>query len=269
MAFSFNPGQAQQAPPPGSVSEAPPLVVPTLQAPTTEAPVEKISPFAYKNRNKSKFGVYFQGVIFLIFGIIFLSSVGLFLYQRVLLSQVESKKQALEAVEKGFPKLDLDKMRKLSARIKIINKILSERASVNTAFKLLESTALDNSITYTTFALTRSKKYKGFDLSFAGQTTNYPALYQQIEILNDKSLSQYFSKISITGTGPLDNKGVGSFRADTVVALEGIDPDTFTIDAVGSTNNKTATTTPTKTSTSSQQSATTTQPVQEVIPNLQ
>lgn len=234
MSFSFNPGQGGQVPQ-ASGSEAPPLFVPTAPVISTAAPVEVISPFAYKNRNKSKFSTYFQLVIFVIFGVVSLITMGLFTYQQILVMKIESQKEALELKEKDFPKLELDKMQRLSSRIKVINKILSERASVNTALKLLEGTTLDNNVTYTKFSLARSKKYKGFDLSFAGETTSYTFLYQQIAALNDKRFSKYFSRVDISGLGPLDSKGIGNFKADTVVTISGIDPDTFTLDPATST----------------------------------
>lgn len=228
MPFSFNPGQSGQVANP-SGGEAPPLIVPTAPVITTTAPPEVISPFAYKNRNKSSFGVYFQFAVFLIFGITVIVSLGLFAYQRVLIAQIESKKQTLAEKEKAFPKLELDKMQDLSDRIKIINKVLSERASVKTAFSLLEATILDNTVTYNKFSLSKNKRGKGFSLSFGGETTSYTTLYQQIAALNDKRFAEYFSKINISGIGPLDKKGVGTFKADTVIYIEGINPDTFTI----------------------------------------
>ena len=230
MAFSFNPGQATQVTK-SSEGEAPPLIVPEAPTISTTQVVEKVSPFAYKNRSKSKFGMYFQFAIFLIFGVVAISSIGLFAYQNILLAQIESKKQELLEKEASFPKMDLDKMQKLSSRIKVINKIINERASVNTAFRLLESAALDNGVTFTKFGLDKSKRVKGYELSFAGETTSYPALYQQIQALNDKKFAKYFTKVAISGIGPVDKRGIAAFRADTVVAIGGIDPDTFTIES--------------------------------------
>ena len=238
MPFSFSPEQQGQ-PNAGQVaSEAPPLYVPEAPVITTSAPVEVISPFAYKNRHKSNFGIYFQSVIFAIFGVLAIVATGLFSYQRVLIVQLNNKKQDLESRQANFPKIDTNEMLAMSNRIGIVNKTINERASVNTAFKLLEAAILDNTVTYTKFSLSKdkNKKSKIYGLSFSGETYSYAALYQQIAALNNKQFARYFSKIAISGTGPLDKKGIGNFKADTEVSIAGVDPDTFTLDTTTGTS---------------------------------
>ena len=233
MPFSFSPGQEQQSSAPVAQTTnngVPALVVPVIPTIATNVVQEKISPFAFRNRNKSMFGVYFQLPLLAIFSILIITTIGLFIYQRILLFQIDTKKQQLETKQANFKKLDINEIKKLSNRVKVINKVINERASVNTALKLLEATALDNSVTYNKFSLSKNKNGKGYDLGFGGDTNSYTAVYQQIQALNDKSFAKYFTKIIISGTGPMDKKGIVSFRADTNIAIEGVDPDTFTID---------------------------------------
>jgi hypothetical protein len=231
MSFSFNPGQ-QQATPSQGVTSTPAVNsdgVPVLQVPVvptiTTGPVEeKISPFAFRNRNKSNFSVYFQFVVFFIFAVMFLTTLGLFAYQRILLSQINTLKEEIDAKQAKFPQLELTKMVRLSDRLKIINTVMNERASVRTAFRILEET-VEDPVTYTRFSLSKNRSKKGYNLSFAGETTSYYSLYQQIEALNSKIFSNAFSGLVISGTGPLSKTGVGTFRADATIKIEGVDPD--------------------------------------------
>ncbi len=235
MPFSFSPGQEQQ---PGGVAQSAPAVnsdgVPVLQVPTIPTIVsggnveDKISPFAFRNRNKSNFSVYFQGVILFVFGVIFIASVGLFAYQSMLKAQISSKKEELDALQVGFKKPPIEEMQKLSSRLGLINKIMNERASVRTAFIVLEE-SINPSVVYNKFSLSKSKKNNYYDLSFAGQTNSYSSIYQQIEILNSKTFEKAFPKITISGIGPLDKKGLTSFKAEASVAIAGVDPDIFTL----------------------------------------
>lgn len=253
MPFSFNPGQEQTSLPPAATM-APPSSnngVPTLNVPVAPTisltPVaEPISPFAYKNRSKSKFGVYFQSAIFLIFAVSLFSSLGIFAYQVVLNAQIASKQTELDEVQNGFAKLPVEEMQRLASRISLINKIVNERGSVITALTVLEE-SIDNSVVYTKFTLSRSKKNNYYDISFTGETNSYSSLYQQVEILKSKLFSGVFPKISITGIGPLDKKGIASFKVDASIAIAGVDPDGFTVINKGKNNNSAEATSTTQT----------------------
>jgi hypothetical protein len=244
MPFNFAPGQ-QPANPQASQSEAPALVVPTVPniANAGNALVaEKLSPFAYKNRSKSKFGIYFQSVIFLAFGIALFTAIGLFVYVQILSGQIERKKAELAAKEANFPKFkpgEVDEIIKLADRVKFVNKLINEQASVRTAFKMVESSVNDD-VVYTKFSLSRSKTKKGFDIAFDGQTNGYYALYKQVEALKSKTFSDIFSNVQISGADAIDTrKGVASFKFVAMTNLDGIDPDTFTVtkkDTASTTN---------------------------------
>jgi hypothetical protein len=241
MAISFNPGQS--APAPGDTtggfsSAAPtttpnatpvdayiPTAVPTIAK--TEDPSDT-SPFVFLHRNKSNFAMYFQFAIFAVFIVMVGIAGGLFAYMGVLKVQVDSKKAELAQIQQKFPKLPLNDMIVLSKRIKIANTVLSEQASVRTALRILEE-SVSNKTVYTKFSLTKNKSKKGYNLSFAGEAPGYENLYQQIDALQSKIFSAYFTKPIVSGTGPLDKKGVGYFRVDTAIAIEGIYPENFTL----------------------------------------
>lgn len=223
MPFTFKPGQA-----PVDSNGVPVLVVPEAPVISMAAPVEVISPFAYKNRGKSNFGVYFQGVVFLIFGVTLIATIGLFAYQGMLKAQIEGKKNELAKAEKGMPVLPLDDMLKLSSRLGKINEVISQRTSIAAAFTILEESFVDDTVVYNKMTLARSKSGNTFDLGFAGETNNYDSLYQQVNALKDKKYSDVFLKIMINGYGPIDKKGKISFRVDSTVNIAGAD-SAFTI----------------------------------------
>ena len=249
MPFSFNPGQEQTSQPETQQENGVPLlVVPEAPTITLTAPVEVISPLAYKNRSKSKFGVYFQSGIFVILGIMVIASIGLFSYQSTLKIQIENRKSKLIDAQKNFVEPNLEDILRLSSRLSLINKIMNERASVSTALKIVEE-SVNNPVVYNKFSLAKSKKDNYYDLSFGGETNSYNALYQQVEVLKSTVFAGAFPKISISGIGPLDKKGIASFKVDASVAIAGIDPDGFSIlDKI-----KGSTTTPVVATTTTQQ----------------
>ena len=238
MPISFNPGQA--AAPAQTSSGIPQLVVPSVPSIATNGNAsneEKLSPFAYKNRSKSKFPVYFQGAIFLVFGIVLAITIALFMYKGTLSLEISSRQSDLTKLESGFKKMPIDDMQRLSSRLALINKILNERVSVNTAFTILEESVGD-SVTYTKFDISKSSTGPSYLLSFGGDTTSYDSLYQQIQILKSKTFAGVFPKISIFGYSPLDKKGITSFKVESTVAIGGVNPDSFSIihkDGEGST----------------------------------
>jgi hypothetical protein len=224
MSFSFAPaGQ-----PPQNSTTVPALVVPEVPsiAATVEAP-EPVSPFAFRNRNKSKFSVYFQGAIFLAFTAVVTATVGIFVYQEYLKSQIESKKQELETKQSEFKKLPLSEMIKTTDRLKMVNQTMKKQASVRTAFLLLES-GVENPVTYTKFDLTFSESKKVYTLNLSANAPSYHTMIQQAETLKDPIYKNYFSNIEISKPS-IDDKGNGSFMVSAVVALQGVLPETFSL----------------------------------------
>jgi hypothetical protein len=257
MAFSFTPGQEQTTPAgqepqpqaPLMRNGIPALVVPTIAVGETVVVEQKISPFAFRNRNKSKFGVYFQSVVFLVFGVLLITVIGLFAYISVLKSSIATKSEVLASSQGHFPELPLDDMQKLSDRLKIVNRVIKEHASVRTAFQILEN-SVENPVVYTKFDLSKNKAKKGYSLGLAAETDSYHAAYQQTEILNSKTYSNYVSPLEVSNIS-LDKKGVVSFKISTSVSLEGVLPETVTFDS--STTDTTSQLTPDPISTTTPQ----------------
>lgn len=241
MPFTFKPGQA-----PVDSNGVPVLVVPEAPVISMAAPVEVISPLAYRNRSNSKFGVYFQGVVFLIFGLTILVTIGLFVYKGILSARINGKADELAAAQQGMEKLNLEELQNFSNKLKVVNRVMGEHASVNTAFKILQK-SIHNPVTYTKFNLTKNKSKAGYSLSFSGETSSYDLLYQQIEALKSKKFSNGFSKIEISGFGPLDKKGIGTFKAEATINIAGVDPDNWAPLSelgVGTTTKNSSTSTP-------------------------
>lgn len=234
MPFSFNPGQQQNTAQvaPQANNGVPTLVVPEIPIIATNgnAPtVEKLSPFAFKNRNKSKFGIYFQLVIFLIFGITLLTSFGLFIYQGILNKEIEKKKEALLLAQDGFPDLKFDEMQKFATRLKVVNRVMQEHASIDAAFRIFEVSVQDTTI-YTKFGLNKDKTKKGYNIDLTAEASSYHAVYQQIETFKDKMYSQYLAPVKITNLS-LDKKGIVSFKVSTAVSIENIHPRSLTFES--------------------------------------
>lgn len=248
MPFSFNPGQDQsgqapapsQAPAPVTNNGVPALNVPVAPTISLTPVAEVISPFAYKNRSKSKFGVYLQSALFLVFGLNLIAALGLVGYKTALAVQISSKKDALMALQADFKRPPIEDMQKLSARIALINKVVNERASARAALTVLEE-SVNDAVTYTKFSMSKSKKNTYYDLSFSGETNSYTSLYQQLEILRSKTFAGAFPKIEISGVGPLDKKGITTFNVSASLAIAGVDPDGFTITHKGGDDRSTST----------------------------
>lgn len=234
MPFSFNPGQEQTgapqaAPVPQSSNNGVPVLnVPVAPQISLTPVVEAVSPFAYKNRGKSKFSIYFQSAIFLLFAVISIAAIGLFFYQTILKSQISSRQAKLVEIQGGFKKPNIEEMQRLSSRLALINKIVKERVSVLTALTVVEET-VNPEVHYTKFTLSKDKNSSGYDMAFEGQTNSYTALYQQLEIINAKEFSPYLQKINIAGISPLDKKGLVNFKVYAKATMPGIDYDGFTV----------------------------------------
>lgn len=233
MPFSFNPGQEQQAQQPQTGSAlnngVPTLVVPDAPKVFVAPVVEAVSPFAYRSKSKSMFGVYFQSAVFIIFGLVSVFSLALFSYQMTLKAQISSKQEELTNAQLKFPKIPIEDMKRLASRLDLVNKVVNERASVSTALTIIEESA-NKDVVYDKLSLSKTKNGLGYEVAFGGQTGSYASLYQQIGVLNSKLfLGPVFKKLTISGIGPLDKKGIASFKVSGTIAIEGIEPDGFTV----------------------------------------
>ncbi len=246
MPFSFSPGQEQQSGAVGAsatpVTQSAPVSapvmnngVPALVLPTIPniavgggAPVEeKLSPFAFRNRNKSKFGIYFQFVVFAVFGCVIITLIGLFAYTFILKAEIKNKKDELTLKEQGFPDLPFQEMQKLSLRLKIVNRVIKEHASVRTAFQILED-SIEHPVIYTKFSLGKNKSKNSYNLSLDAKASNYHVVYNQMESLNNKIYSKYITSPNFTNISLDDKNGAVSFKINLLIALAGILPESLT-----------------------------------------
>lgn len=231
MSPSFNPGQpAQTGQVPQNSSVAPPLVVPSVPTIATAgnaAEEEKVSPFAFKNRSKSKFGVYFQSAIFVLFGGCLFYAIGLFAYQGYLKAQVASKVETLNQKQSSFPKLMLPEMQKLSDRLTAVNQAFKEHSSVRTALLILED-GIEHPVTYTKFDLTYNEAKKSYVLGLSATAPDYVSIIQQQDTLRSKVYSKFFTPVSLSNI-ILNEKGTVTFKIATTIALQGLVPEDMVI----------------------------------------
>ncbi len=241
MPFSFSPGQEQQngavgAPASPATQQVPAMNngVPVLQVPTIPniavagaAPVEeKLSPFAFRNRNKSKFGIYFQLTVFAVFGCVIIVAVGLFGYMFVLKKQIQTKAEELSFKESTFPDLPLEDMQRFSNRLKVVNKVMKEHASIRTAFQIIEH-SVENPVVYTKFNISQNKTKKGYALDVTAEAPNYHVIYQQMQILKSKTYVNYLTPVAVSNIA-VDKSGTINFKLNANISLEGVLPDSMT-----------------------------------------
>lgn len=175
--------------------------------------------YRFANRETNSF----QIGLFVTFGLVILGTVGLFGYQYFLIHQIDKKKVDLVLKEKELETLPLDDMRKLSNRIKGINKLIKDHVSVRVAFRIIED-SVKNSITYKTFDLNFDETENKYQLNLIGVADNYHALIQQMDILNSKTYAKYIPSITIESVQLNDTGGV-DFKLKIPMVVTGILPE--------------------------------------------
>lgn len=167
-----------------------------------------------------------QIVLYFIFGALIVVSVLLFAYQRYLISRIESQKQVLDEEDKALGALDLESMRALSNRMKVVSQVLNEHTSVSTAFLILEK-SIENPVTYTKFSLTRNESAKGYDLQLGAIAPSYKAVAQQLDTLNSADYKKDFiPKFTYDGL-TLSDGGNVNFNLKMSVLIQGKLPESI------------------------------------------
>jgi hypothetical protein len=188
----------------------------------------------------------FQITLFIVCGILVFLTIALFGYQRYLISRIASEKQVLDEEDKALGSLDLEGMRALSNRIKVVNQVLSEHVSVSTAFLILEK-SIERPITYTKFTLAKNSAGKGYELQLNATAPSYKAVAQQLDTLRSDAYSKdYIPTVSYDGLAA-DPDGNITFSLKMPIKIEGKLPETVftTITGTGAVlPAQTATTTP-------------------------
>jgi hypothetical protein len=149
-----------------------------------------------------------QLILIAAFGISVLIALGLFIYSYYLSSQIESKKATLSSSEQRLGNIPLKDMRALSNRIKVVNQLVNEHPSVNTAFRIVED-SVENSVTYNRFDLHYSAAAKSYALIIGGLAPSYKAVAQQIDTLARDPYKAYVGTVTVEGLQPDPNGKIG------------------------------------------------------------
>lgn len=224
MPFSFKPNQATSAPAPAEEEAAP-----TIHA---SVPLST-SPLSQMRIAGGKISLIQIG-LFVVCGLLAIVTVVLFIYSYYLTSQVEVKKAKLATYEKNLSGFPLEDMRKLSNRLKIINRLIKEHPSVNAAFRVIED-SVEFPVTYTRFDLKAKENAKAYDLALGAIAPDYRSVVQQLDTFKRKPYSSYISNVSLEGLHP-DDTGRVIFTLKMGVAIAGVLPEDLTLQTVSDTS---------------------------------
>lgn len=222
MSFSFKPNQ------PASQPQAPSAPAPAAAVPAA-API-KVGGMPLMDREEHKIGTV-KLLLIGVFSLLILVTVLLFAYQRYLVSRIESQKLALAEADKELGKLNLEAMRDLSNRMKVVKQVLAEHASVSTAFLLLEE-SIEHPVTYTRFDLTRmSGAQGGYELKLGATASSYKAVAQQLDTLKSETYKQFVPSVKYDGLS-LDESGNVNFNLSMPILIQGKLPESVLVKTV-------------------------------------
>ncbi len=216
MPFSFKPNIGSS---PQGTSSAPVVATSLNQAPVSSLGLMQRA----QQGSSSIIGLF----LFALFGLTLLTALALVGYMYYLNKQIDTKKAMLSNFENQLGSLQLEDMRKVSRRLKIIDQIVKEYPSVNTVFKILEEST-ENQITYKRFNFSYNESDKTFGLTLVGQGPDYKSIVQQVETLKREPFSTYVSGLAVDNLAP-DDKGNINFNLKMVVAIKGLLPDNLNL----------------------------------------
>lgn len=250
MPFSFKPtqvGQVGQAEP--IIPESAPISTSQMDETTSSGniketpstPSNPVPTFATQNRivapiplgsmpltdreETKKIGI-FQIVLYVIFGVMVLTTISLFGYQYYLNGSIADQKKILDDKDSSLVGIKLDEMRALSNRIKVVSQVLSEHTSVRAAFLILEK-SIENPVTYKSFDLKKNPINKSYDLKVSAVAPSYKAVAQQLDTLNSNEFSKdYISSVSYDSLN-LDLTGKVNFNLIMNVLILGKLPESL------------------------------------------
>jgi len=199
MPFSFKPTQAEpnvKAEAEVKVATPATVTVPVFStnANRIQVPPSPIGGMPLNEREETPKISFFRILLYVILGILVFTAVALFGYQRYLISSIDSQKKDLDEKDNTVGSINLEQMRSLSNRIKVVSQILNEHTSVNTAFIILEK-SIENPITYKSFELTKNILTKNYDLKITGTAPSYKSIAQQIDTFDRDEFKDYISAI--------------------------------------------------------------------------
>ncbi len=242
MPFSFKPTQTGESPQTDVSNTAPVLATPptatgqdqnTITPPTqfaTHSNVPLGSMPLNERIDDSKKISLFQIFIYAILAVCVIVTAGLFGYQNYLNSKIESQKKILDEKDKTLGVINLVEMKALSNRMKVVNQVLSEHASVRSAFLILEK-SIEDPVTYKSFDLKKSTTGNSYDLKVGAVASSYKAVAQQLDTLNsDEFNKKFISNVKYDGVS-LDSVGKVNFSISMNVFISGKLPESLFIDS--------------------------------------
>ena len=137
--------------------------------------------------------------------ILFLGAVGLtfgiFLYQQILIANLDSKKEKLEQAREALKDPLIDELVRLDTRIKSANEILSSHLILTALFDLLEERTLAN-VRFTDFSYDISED-NTVQITMGGVARNFNAIAVQSEVFTSDRLVQnpIFSNLGVDQDG--------------------------------------------------------------------
>lgn len=223
MPFSFKPTQGTE----GYQGSSPdqPFSVSSMASPTESlSQTQDTYRFSQENNGVS----FLRLVLSTVFGVSVLTVIVLFSYIYYISAKIETKKTTLDDFQKKLGVIPLEDMRKVSNRIKVITKLVKEHPSVNSSFRIIEST-VENPVTYKLFDLHFSDNLGTYELQLNAYAPSYRDIVEQLDTLKRKPYSDYISNIVVSEIHPDENGNI-NFSLKMPIAISGVIPDSLMLD---------------------------------------
>lgn len=164
-----------------------------------------------------------QKALMVVAGATVLVALGMFGYKMYLEEQIVTKNAKIQEYDAKLGKLDLEEMRKVSGRIKIVSELVKSHPSVNAALAILEST-VEFPITYTGFDLRYNDVEKNYLLQLKGVAPNYKTIVQQVDTYKRDPFNKYIASLNVENVA-LDDSGRIGFTLKMPIRIAGVLPD--------------------------------------------
>lgn len=224
MPFSFKPTQSGEN---IQTEKTETSSIPLINTKADANAIQPIMPLGTMNLGdrieKMKIG-WFQLILYMILGFLIFLAVVLFGYRQYLISKIDGQKKVLEDQDKTLGEMNLEQIKALSNRIKVVSQTLNEHTSVSTAFRILEK-SIENPVTYKGFELTKNNINKNYDLKVFAVAPSYRSIAQQIDTFySDEYKKDYVPAISYDNIS-LDNSGEINFTLKMAFLIQGKLPE--------------------------------------------
>jgi hypothetical protein len=209
----------------------------SFKPPQAAAAQNAFSAAAIGTKLKENKGQVFTFLCFLSVGVMAFATVVLYTYQASLKKTVDEKKAELATKDSSVGNLPIEKMKKLSRKLRSAGNLVNQRTSASTAFKILEETIEDKSL-YLSVELHASPVGQ-YEMIFSGEAPSYKSVVQQTEAFKLKMYGKYIVKSELVSAAPTQEGSI-SFNYKAVFAMKGVFPeDVMMIDSSASSSAKT------------------------------